>query len=459
MGMASGPNNKRKGNRSHTTSVKNTFKKARVTVNSVFGEEDQDFSIPGVIKTEFLNMAEGVEVLREMGQLFADTMSRMVQERDDANLDRFHDMLRDQGNIQRDTIDRLGEEFSQLRMSRENDRGRQNLTLTKYDGIDDIDDWQDRCEEAILGNGWTYRKFMDIVPSSLSGRAKRAFNSLREEDKTTKEAFYLAMKKKIDPLAPSRNKDLFVDAKRGNNEPVMTFIDRLRMYIRRSGGNPTEHWAQEIMKNKVFSCLSATDRKILKATVSRDEDIDIIILKADEMLGAHVDIIGAVNEEEEKHPSYENNEYENRARGGRQNRNQRGPNTVFRGNCWECHQPGHTARNCPEREAWYRYNQGNQVNQCIPPLMGNNRFNSPPPNYGQSQRGGGNPNSHRQPQQNMTNNSNNVRPMFQMGSGQLNEGTRDRTTGPNNTMPNRDKTGGRTSETRQNGATPQVPLN
>ena len=60
------------------------------------------------------------------------------------------------------------------------------------------------------------------------------------------------MRDAIDPQAEVKNIDLFNKARRGNNESIHTFVDRLRMYLRRAGQNIRETWAKESMKVKVF---------------------------------------------------------------------------------------------------------------------------------------------------------------------------------------------------------------
>ena len=113
-----------------------------------------------------------------MGQLFADTMSRLTREMEDASLDRFQQMLESQGNSGREAIDKLGGHLEQMRISKEKERGRVIHTLVKYDGVNlDIDEWQERTEVVIAGNEWDIIRFLEMLPNSLSGQAKRAYKS------------------------------------------------------------------------------------------------------------------------------------------------------------------------------------------------------------------------------------------------------------------------------------------
>jgi len=313
------------------------------------GEGSQDSRTLKECKNSIV-MAEMADSIREMGKLFADTMSRLVQEREDASLDRFQQMLQEQGNSGRNATEKLVEQLDQMRISKEKERGRVIHTLVKYDGANlDIDEWQERTEGVIAGNQWDMIRFLEMLPNSLSGQAKRAYKSLADDDKLTKDSFFKAMRKKIDPLAESRNKDLFTVARRENNETVTGYIDRLRMYVKRSGGDPNGHWAMEMMKSKAFDCLSTTDCKILRASVGRNEELDKITEKADAMLGANVSVLGAVLEGEEQllYPKYMNGNYRGES-GESQYISLEGLRQRFRGTCWECNQPGHIARFCPE---------------------------------------------------------------------------------------------------------------
>ena len=349
-------------------------------------------------------MAESADTLREMGQLFADTMSRLTRQMEDASLDRFQQMLESQGNSDRDAIDKLGGHLEQMRISKEKERGRVIHTLVKYDGANiDIDEWQESTEGVIAGNQWDMIRFLEMLPNSLSGQAKRAYKSLADDDKLTKDSFFKAMRKKIDPLAKSRNKDLFTVARRENDETVTGYIDRLRMYVKRSGGDPNGHWAMEMMKSKAFDCLSTTDSKILRASVGRNEELDKITEKADAMLGANVSVLGAVLEGEEQllYPKYMNGNYRDES-GESRFISQGDFQQPFRGRCWDCNQPGHKGRFCPINIYQEQYHEApldmGDVQSNLEPStptqpfldLGDPRKEGPPPNDFRGQIGSAN---------------------------------------------------------------------
>ena len=229
-------------------------------------------------------MAENAEAVRDMGRMLAEAIGRqaeMFREREDANsarlrnreeatLERFKELVEGQQRYHREDAEQLTAQFERLRIDKENARGRQTQFLPKYDGINmEVDEWLDRVEAVMTGNYWDLAKLLEAIPGSLVGQARRAFDSLTDTDKGTKEDFISSMRAAIDPKAEVKNIDLFNKARRENNESIHTFVDRLRMYLRRAGQNIRETWAQESMKIKIFESLSPTDCKILNATYTK----------------------------------------------------------------------------------------------------------------------------------------------------------------------------------------------
>merc|ERR1712240_746785 len=97
-----------------------------------------------------------------------------------------------------------------------------------------------------------YTGLLEALPTCLNGQAKRSFDYLNNQDRQTKDMFFQAMRNKLDPQAEKRNKELFIEAKQRKAETVNAFVDRCRMYIRRSGGDTMEQFAIEMLKQKVL---------------------------------------------------------------------------------------------------------------------------------------------------------------------------------------------------------------
>ena len=264
--------------------------------------------------------------------------------------------MESQQKAHHDDAEQIALGFERLKLEKENSRGRQIQTLPKYDGINiEVDEWTDRVRAVLKGNSWDLSKLLEALPGSLSGQAKRGYDSLRDTDRDTIDNLLHNLRNKIDPEAKYRNKELFNYAKRGNKESNHTFADRLRMYIRRSGGDAGQHWAEEMIRSKITESMTPTDRKILRATVNEDGGLDAFIKKADELVTNEECLIGAVTAVGNQgfmsqwgHPG-----------GGMGGQQMRGFNGGFDGLCWLCEQPGHRRRECPRRgEMQYMGNNG-----------------------------------------------------------------------------------------------------
>ena len=204
-------------------------------------------------------------------------------------------MLEEQKRAQREDIEALTNELERLRIEKVLSRGKVTERLPKYDGTNlDIDEWQEKVEAILKLNGWNISQLLGVLPTSLSCQAKRAFDSLLEEEKSSKDVLFQIMKKKLDPQAKQRNKELFMHAKRGATESVVRFIDRLKMYIRRWGEDPTDDFATEMLKFKCYQCLNQVDQKVLRAAVDHNENLDKIVKKADSLISQETRQIGMV---------------------------------------------------------------------------------------------------------------------------------------------------------------------
>ena len=239
--------------------VRGALKRAREVIESVEGEE-RELELPQELATNSLTMGEAGEAIREMGRVMMETLTAQLEaqrefqrEREETNSERFRELIEGQNRQHREDAEALASEFERMRIEKEQARGRINQRLPNYDGINlEFDEFQDKIEAVMTCNAWDFQKTLDILPTYLTGQAKRAFDSLVDDDKRTKESFFQNMRVKIDPQSERKNKEMFLVARKGPNENVMAYIDRCRMYIRRSGGDPNEQFAREMLRLKVY---------------------------------------------------------------------------------------------------------------------------------------------------------------------------------------------------------------
>jgi hypothetical protein len=275
--------------------------------------------------------------------------------------DAFRSLVNDQGRNHREDMEALATQFQRLQTSQ---AAAQELTRTQftqklpnYDGMTlAFDDWQDKVQACIICNRWTEaRQLMTAMPASLSGAAKRAFDAIPDQEKNDIERMFKAMRMQLDPQSEQKNKEMFMEAVRNNHESVTTFINRSKMYIRRSGEDPNGSFAREMMKFKVLNTLPLTDRKILKATLDKEATLEELVAKADEMLISQAAIIGAVSmgetqdKQKEKEEKNQDTNHTVDRQPIRETRPEYNGQTPRRHDptCWKCEQPGHIRRNCP----------------------------------------------------------------------------------------------------------------
>ena len=299
-----------------------------------------------------------VEAVKEIAKIFADQLNAQmhlqrqrdedeaerIKLREEVNMEMFREIVEEQNKNHKMDTETLTSEFEKIRLEKEQARGRQNQKLPHYDGLNmSVDDWQDKTEAIQKCNKWSLPTLLEALPTCTTGLAKRAFDSLTEDDKSTKDTLFQRMRVKIDPMSERRNKDYFIAARKEVAESMMTYIDRCRQLIRRSGADPTEPFAEKMLKSKIYGALSQTDQKILNATVACDEKLETLIIKADSMMSTQHTLIGAVKETESSglvEPSQKEEMERNEVK--QQHRH----NKL---SCYTCNLRGHIKKYCPQR--------------------------------------------------------------------------------------------------------------
>ena len=163
-------------------------------------------------------MAENLKAMKEMCTAIMNLLDRQFEahrqftkEREDTILEQFERMFESQMRHNTETIGMLSSELEKMRVEREIARATTILKLPNYDGANlEVDEWQDRCEAVFICNKWNVNNLLAAIPASLSGSAKRAFDSLLDKDKETKDVFFTCMRQKIDPQSVGKNKELFI---------------------------------------------------------------------------------------------------------------------------------------------------------------------------------------------------------------------------------------------------------
>ena len=316
------------------------------------------------------------EAIKKLGELMIQNTNeqmQMMREREEANLERFKQLLENQSKCHRQDTENLAEQFERMRLEKEQARGRQSLRLPTYDGSNmDVDEWQEMVEAVMKCNDWGFGRLREILPTCLIGQAKRSFDTLTDDEMVTKEVFFQNMRHKIDPKAETKNKELFMMTRKVATESISSYIDRCRMYIRRSGADPNEPFTVEMLKHKVFDSLSPTDRKILKGAVDHSDNLDKIISKADSMLATQTAIVGGVTDDPSENKFFRPDDVLNMARGPNYENQQveiqnfQTPQWAaydqpsFDGICWTCGQQGHKSSECNGGDPYFEYNGYNQ---------------------------------------------------------------------------------------------------
>ena len=172
--------------------------------------------------------------------------------------------------------------------------------LPKYNGkAGEFDDWKEGVLNCIKNNDWTdERRTLEMLPSCLSGQARVVFKSLSDTQKSSLDALFAALKEALDPCSKSYNREMFLRARRTHGESMHSFVSRCNQYIKRAEDIDSvdeSPWANPFIVEKIFANLNNTDRKILKISAGKTEDVKILCSKADELLLMSEDVVGSLD--------------------------------------------------------------------------------------------------------------------------------------------------------------------
>ena len=170
--------------------------------------------------------------------------------------------------------------------------------LPKYSGRPgEFDDWKQGVLTCIKTNDWTdERRVLEIIPSALSGQAHRVYTSFTNEQKTSLEAMFAALKHSLEPEGQAYNRELFVKAKRNPGESMRAFVSRCNVYITRADDidNVADStWANPFIVEKIYANLSPLDRKLLKNSMGKSDDVQKLCEKADELLSMSEEVVAS----------------------------------------------------------------------------------------------------------------------------------------------------------------------
>ena len=269
------------------------------------------------------------QFLRERDEIKAETKRR----KEAREIERFQMLGREISHVFNQASDKIVAEMKRAREGREHERGRIMEKLPYYDGTNlDVIEWEEKVLTVANNNGWGFSRLIEALPLSLLGKAKMAFEALSFKDKQDEKTLFLGLRNQIQPQVESNYKTLFRSSSKEPSETISAYINRLRMYTRRSGFDPGQPVIEDMLQHRVFECVSSTNRKLLRATISQGDNLDKIISKADFLLIDEKPSVGGpklVTPTNEIGVSQQNF-----------------PSQFF-GMCGKCHIRGHSRKFCP----------------------------------------------------------------------------------------------------------------
>ena len=283
-------------------------------------------------------MNEWVDVIKEIG--------KVIEARDETNIRKYASLIEQQQRFHHQDTLILVDHLVKFTEEMKKARLRPTQRLPEFDGTNmNIDDWEEKVREIIIANDWDIGLILVYLPLSLKGQARQSFNNLRGEDTLSKESLFQAIRYRLDPEVDTRNKENFINAKKLPGESMISFIDRCRTFIKRSGGDATENFAIQMLKRKVMENIQSTDRKVLLVMLKATDDLDKIASIADAMM-SRGETIGFVNENNQLGINDAVNIETTKKTHQKQEQK---PQEKQIGPCGKCHQWGHTRKYCPKR--------------------------------------------------------------------------------------------------------------
>ena len=237
----------------------------------------------------------------EMGALATALGKLIVQVQEESRKDREKD--REDSNKQ---LMLLTDKLENIQLAQIKNNESQKLSiktpLPKYGGKPgEFHDWKLAVLNCIKLNYWRDEKrILEMLPSALTGQAARVYVSLSTTQKLTLDSAFQALKDSLEPEGKAMNRELFIKAKRNPGESMRSFVSRLGQYVSRADeidDIAESQWANPFIIEKIYTNLGPHDRKILKCTSGKEEDIQLLCTKADELIMISEDIVGAIGQE------------------------------------------------------------------------------------------------------------------------------------------------------------------
>ena len=174
--------------------------------------------------------------------------------------------------------------------------------LPKYAGKQgEFHDWKLAVLNCIKLNDWREeRRILEMLPSCFSGQAARVYSSFTSSQKNSLDTVFQALKESLEPEGKALNREMFIKAKRKPGESMRAFISRCSQYIVRSDevdDIADSPWAAPFLIEKVYANLKHSDMKILRCTIGKTEDIQLLCTKADELISLSEEVVGALGQE------------------------------------------------------------------------------------------------------------------------------------------------------------------